>query len=70
MSDTGVEAEQVAEVPPPRRARGNPAIALRIRPDEVSLLNARCRLEGVNRSELIRRFLAFGVLNMPAGWRP
>lgn len=74
MSDTGmVDPAALADTaydPIERRRRGNPAIALRLRPDEVVLLNTRARLEGVNRSELVRRFLAFGVQNMPAGWRP
>lgn len=51
-------------------SRHTPAVAVRINRDGISHMDARAKLEGVNRSELVRRMLAFASAHMPEGWRP
>jgi len=52
------------------KTRHTPAIAVRVKRTGIDVLNERARVEGVKRSELVRRMLAFASAHMPVGWRP
>lgn len=64
------DVEPEPEVKPGRdKSRHTPAVAMRVQREWIGRVDERARLEGVTRSELMRRMLMFGSAHMPAGWR-
>ena len=47
-----------------------PTVTFRISQTGIDQLIARATEESVERSELIRRLLAYGMWKMPHGWKP
>jgi len=45
-------------------------IAVRVSPNGLRAIDQRAVDDDRNRSEMIRRLLAFAVIHMPKGWRP
>lgn len=69
MSNTMSPGEIVLDTMPrpgPRR----PITAVRLSTDGLKFIDRRAEQEGVNRSEMIRRMLAYAAQNMPKGWKP
>lgn len=47
-----------------------PTVTFRITQAGIGALDARAGEESVERSELIRRLLAYAMWKMPKGWKP
>ena len=47
-----------------------PTVTFRIKRPGIDALDARAVEESVERSELIRRLLAYALRHMPKGWKP
>jgi metal-responsive CopG/Arc/MetJ family transcriptional regulator len=45
-------------------------IALRLSAEDIATVDERARRDAVNRSEMIRRMVAYALGHMPQGWRP
>lgn len=43
-------------------------VSAKVLPGAVNLLDERAAAEGIDRAELIRRLLKFGLSTMPPGW--
>jgi hypothetical protein len=54
----------------PRPGPRRPLVAIRLATDEIAWLDQRAEAEGLNRSEVVRRALAYARKHMPADWRP
>lgn len=54
----------------PRPGPARPTITFRIRPSAIKAIEAIAAAEQVDRSEMIRRLLAYAVRMMPKGWKP
>lgn len=54
----------------PRPGPRRPLIAIRISEEGRAHIDKRAAEEGINRSEMIRRLLAYAASKMPKGWKP
>lgn len=54
----------------PRPGPRRPLVAFRLGREELTALDLLALQEGTDRSELIRRMLAYAAQHMPVGWRP
>jgi hypothetical protein len=54
----------------PRPGPRRPLIAIRISDKGRDFIDQRAKEEGVNRSEMTRRLLAYASKHMPKGWTP
>lgn len=54
----------------PRKGPRRPMVSIRLSPDGLAYIDDRAKTETVNRSELIRRMLAYASTRMPKGWKP
>lgn len=54
----------------PRPGPRRPLVALRMSDEGIAHVDKLAAEAAVNRSEMIRRMLAFAALKMPKGWKP
>lgn len=54
----------------PRPGPRRPLVAVRLSTSGIEYIDKRAAEEGVNRSEMIRRMLAYAGAKMPKGWKP
>lgn len=54
----------------PRPGPARPTVTFRISGAGIAAIEARAGAEDVDRSEMIRRLLAYAVWKMPKGWKP
>ena len=54
----------------PRPGPRRPQVAIRLSEAGVEHIDQRAAEQGVNRSEMIRRMLAYASAKMPKGWKP
>lgn len=54
----------------PRPGPKRPVLTLRLAQSGIDWIDERAAAEGVQRSELVRRMLAYSVRYMPKGWKP
>lgn len=45
-------------------------LSVRVAEAGIEAIKKRAETEGVDRSELLRRMLAYAARNMPKGWKP
>ncbi len=53
----------------PRPGPRRPLVAIKLAQDGIDWIDQRATTEDVNRSEMIRRMLAYAQRNMPKGWK-
>lgn len=54
----------------PRPGPRRPVLMLRIGEEDLAELERLAERDRVNRSEIVRRLVKYGMERMPAGWRP
>ena len=54
----------------PRPGPRRPLVAIRLSKQGIDHIDQRAAEQGVNRSEMIRRMLAYASAKMPKGWTP
>lgn len=54
----------------PRPGPRRPVVALRLGDEVTERVDERAGTEGVNRSEVVRLLIEYGLATMPEGWRP
>lgn len=54
----------------PRQGPRRPTVTFRISTSGIGAIDSRAVEESVERSELIRRLLAYAMWKMPKGWKP
>jgi len=54
----------------PRPGPRRPLVAIRLSDEGIAHVDKLAEEQGVNRSEMIRRMLAFASAKMPKGWAP
>jgi len=54
----------------PRPGPRRPLVAIRLSDEGIAHVDKLAEEQGVNRSEMIRRMVAFASAKMPKGWAP